>query len=161
MLNVLKYSEAPHEIIDFYPFGYDERQYCSPGFDLPVGCLMRTPHGRYPEYHTSADNLEFVGAEHLDESVRTVLAIVDALEANRTYVSQNPKCEPQLGRRGLYRKMGGIEARSDEMALLWTLNLADGRHSLLDVAERSGLGVETVARAARTLCEHGLLKEAV
>ena len=57
---VLKDADVDFEVIDFFPYGYDERQYCSPGFDLPVGCLMRTPHGQFPEYHTSADNMDFL-----------------------------------------------------------------------------------------------------
>jgi aminopeptidase-like protein len=159
--HVLKHAGAPHAVHDFSPYGYDERQYCSPGFDLPVGCLMRTPHGTYPEYHTSADDLDFVRPEQLDDSLRLALAIADTLEANRAYVSQNPKCEPQLGRRGLYATLGGINRKAEEMALLWTLNLADGRHTLLDVAERAGMPFDDVARAARALDAHGLLKEAV
>jgi aminopeptidase-like protein len=157
---VLKDLAAPHAVRDFTPYGYDERQYCSPGFDLPVGCLMRTPHGAYPEYHTSADDLAFVRPERLHESLRLVLAVVDALEANRAYVSQNPKCEPQLGRRGLYATLGGIARHTEELALLWTLNLADGHHTVLDIAERSGMPLDAIDRAARALSEHGLLKEA-
>ena len=160
--HVLRHAGVPHAVADFSPYGYDERQYCSPGFDLPVGCLMRTPHGASREYHTSADNLDFVSAERLDESLRIVLAVIDALEANRAYVSQNPKCEPQLGRRGLYATFGGsVDRRAEELALLWMLNLADGRHSALDVAERSGMPFGAIDRAARLLTEHGLLKEAV
>jgi aminopeptidase-like protein len=159
--HVLAHGGWPHTLHDFSPYGYDERQYCSPGFDLPVGCLMRTPHGQYPEHHTSADDLAFVRPERLGESLEVALGIVDTLEANRVYVSQNPKCEPQLGRRGLYRSMGGVDSGADEMALLWLLNLADGRQSLLDVAERSGLALAALERAARALGEHGLVKEAV
>jgi aminopeptidase-like protein len=159
--HVLHHAGAPHALAEFSPYGYDERQYCSPGFDLPVGCLMRTPHGTYPEYHTSADDLGFVRAEALHESLRLVLAVIDTLEANRAYVSQNPKCEPQLGRRGLYAPAGGGDPRADQLALLWMLNLADGRHSLLDIAERAGMPFATIERAARLLSEHGLLKEAV
>jgi aminopeptidase-like protein len=159
--HVLHQARAPHALADFSPYGYDERQYCSPGFDLPVGCLMRTPHGTYPEYHTSADDLGFVRAEGLHESLRLVLAVIDTLEANRAFVSQNPKCEPQLGRRGLYATVGGGDPRTDELALLWMLNLADGRHSVLDIAERAGMPFQAIERAARLLSEHGLLKEAV
>jgi aminopeptidase-like protein len=159
--HVLHHAGAPHALAEFSPYGYDERQYCSPGFDLPVGCLMRTPHGTYPEYHTSADDLGFVRAEALHESLRLVLAVIDTLEANRVHVSQNPKCEPQLGRRGLYAPVGGGDPRADQLALLWMLNLADGRHSLLDIAERAGMPFTAIERAARLLSEHGLLKEAV
>ncbi len=129
-----------HEVLEFSPYGYDERQFCSPGFNLPVGRLSRTPHGRFPEYHTSADDLSFVHPAQLAASFAACLAILDVLENDVTYVSQNPKCEPQLGKRGLYHTIGGLaQSPEHEMAMLWLLNLADGEHSLLDVAERSGL----------------------
>jgi aminopeptidase-like protein len=149
-----------HEVLDFSPFGYDERQFCSPGFDLPVGRLSRTPYDRYPEYHTSADNLDFVDAGQLGASLAACLAIVDVLENDRTYVTQNPKCEPQLGKRGLYHTVGGV-ARSPERerAMLWALNLADGGPSVLDIAERSGLSFEAVDDAMKALRDHGLVKE--
>jgi len=157
VLSVLRRSGKANDILDFSPYGYDERQFCSPGFDLPVGCLMRTPNGKFPQYHTSADNLEFVRPAVLAESFSLGVAIVSLLENNIAYVNQNPKCEPQLGRRGLYRTIGGVEGGIDELALLWVLNLSDGSHALLDIAERSGCTFETVKRAADALLEHGLI----
>ncbi|OFV93296.1 MAG: peptidase M28 [Acidobacteria bacterium RIFCSPLOWO2_12_FULL_65_11] len=160
-VHVLGRSGDEHEIQDFSPYGYDERQYCSPGFDLPVGVLSRTPHGCFPEYHTSADNLSFMDPAKLSHSLITCLEIVEVLEGNGVYVNRNPKCEPQLGRRGLYRSAGGHgDVHAMETALLWVLNLSDGRHSLLDIAERSGLRFETVRQAADLLAEHELLTEA-
>jgi aminopeptidase-like protein len=151
---------GPHEIRDFSPWGYDERQYCSPGFDLPVGCLMRTPHGEFPEYHTSADDLDLVRPEFLADSLRHLLAIVAVLEANRAYTNLSPKGEPQLGSRGLYQAIGGeADRQSAQLALLWVLNQSDGSHDLLDIAERSGLPFETVATAAERLREADLLGE--
>jgi aminopeptidase-like protein len=159
--HVLRSRGGEPSIRDFSPYGYDERQYCSPGFDLPVGRLSRTPHGEYPEYHTSADDLTLVRPASLADSLALTLSIVEALEADRTYLNQNPKCEPQLGKRGLYRALGGIrESGVDEMAMLWVLNLSDGRHRLLEIAERSGYPFGVVQRAAEMLAEHGLLKEA-
>ena len=157
---VLAVLQGSGEIEEFVPFGYDERQYCSPGFDLPVGSLTRTPYGRYPEYHTSADNLDLVSPEALEGSLRTYLAVMGVLEGDRRYENLNPKCEPQLGRRGLYRNIGGDEAgRSRELALLWTLNFSDGEHSLLDIAERSGMSFAAIREAADALLEVGLLRE--
>ena len=160
MAHLLKHSEKAHTIIDFIPYGYDERQYCSPGFNLAVGCFSRTPHSQYPEYHTSADNLDFVKPQSLAESLSYCQAAVDILEQNKTYLNQNPHCEPQLGKRGLYRAIGGHAGeKSMEMALLWVLNLSDGRHSLLDIAERADLAFARIQEAAETLIEVGLLKE--
>ncbi len=160
VLAVLKGAGEPFGIEEFVPFGYDERQYCSPGFNLAVGSLTRTPYGRYPEYHTSADNLDFVKPEALEGSLRTYLAVIDVLEGNRRYLNLNPKCEPQLGRRGLYRTIGGDESgRSRELALLWVLNLSDGENDLLDIAERSGMSFAAIRTAADALLEVGLLRE--
>jgi aminopeptidase-like protein len=160
--HVLRARGDEPRIREFSPYGYDERQYCSPGFDLPVGCLTRTPHGEFPEYHTSADDLALVRPEALADSLALALGIVHALEADRTYQNLNPKCEPQLGRRGLYRAIGGLrEAGVDEMAMLWVLNQSDGRHGVLEIAERSGYPFEVIERTAGMLVEHGLLAEAV
>ncbi len=149
-----------HEIFEFSPYGYDERQFCSPGFNLPVGRLSRTPMDRSREYHTSADNLQFIDPLQLARSLTSCLAILYVLENNRTYVNQNPKCEPQLGKRGLYHALGGLtNVPSTEMGLLWTLNLSDGQHGVLDIADRSGLPFETIDRVVTVLRDHGLLKE--
>jgi aminopeptidase-like protein len=156
--HVLGHRGAGAALMDFTPYGYDERQYCSPGYDLPVGCLSRTPYGQYPEYHTSADNLEFVRPESLADSLGACLALFGVLDQNATYVRTNPKGEPQLGRRGLYGAIGGkSDARKAEMAMLWLLNMSDGRNSLLDVAVRSGLPFDAVQRAAELLAAHDLL----
>jgi aminopeptidase-like protein len=159
--HVLAHSGEPFELVDFSPDGYDERQYCSPGFDLPVGCFMRTQHGRFPEYHTSADNLEFVRPAALADSLRKVLAAVSVLEGNATYTNLNPHGEPQLGRRGLRGSVGGrVDTSLGDLALRWVLNLSDGGHSLLDVAERSGIEFGAIRAAADALLEHELLREA-
>jgi len=157
--HVLGIRDAPHEVREFLPYGYDERQFCSPGFNLAVGCLMRSVWGEFPEYHSSADNLNFVTPAALEESLEVCSAVVDVLERNRTYLTTNPYCEPALGRRGLYRTTGGGGIGQENLARLWILNLADGAHSLLDVAERSGLPFALIADNARELADHGLLIE--
>jgi aminopeptidase-like protein len=145
---------------DFVPYGYDERNYCSPGYDLPVGVLSRTPHGRFPEYHTSADDLSFVRPESLADSLRACLEIIETIDNDVRYRNQSPCGEPRLGTRGLYAVTGGLRPdQHDEYALLWVLNLSDGSHSLLDVAERSGLPFRVVANAASRLYAAGLLAE--
>lgn len=155
---VLRDAGAPHRILPWDPWGGDERQFCSPGFNLPVGTLMRTPHGEFDGYHTSADALDRIRPESLAEAVDTCLTLVDVLETNRRYVNLSPYGEPQLGRRGLYRSSGGaISSPSDEKALLWVLNLSDGDNSLLDIANRSAVPYPTVRRAADRLCDASLL----
>jgi aminopeptidase-like protein len=155
--HVLRHSNDSSEILEFSPYGYDERQYCSPGFNLPVGCLMRSVWGTFPEYHTSADNLDFIKPEKLAESLRVCAGIVDVLEGNRLYRNLSPYCEPQLGKRNLYRPTGGDSIGSEINARLWVLNLSDGEHSLLDIAERSGLPFSMIHDAAELLSQNGLL----
>ncbi|MEU1720288.1 DUF4910 domain-containing protein [Nonomuraea sp. NPDC005692] len=156
--HVLK--DRPHTLLDFSPYGYDERQYCSPGFDLPVGSLTRTPYGSYPEYHTSADNPDFVQPEAMEDTLETLWSAVRVLEGNRRYQNLSPYGEPQLGARGLYGSLGGrSDTKQAQMAMLWVLNLSDGRHSLLDIAERSNLPFQALADAANALQNAGLLKE--
>jgi aminopeptidase-like protein len=157
MAYVLDASARPEAIRPFSPWGYDERQYNSPGFNLPVGCLMRTPHGTYPEYHTSGDNLDFISTTGLEDSLAICMRLLDIPERNRTDRNTNPKGEPQLGRRGLYSSTGGGPAGPDRLAVLWVLNLSDGDHSLLDIATRSGLDFDLVATAAAALESVGLL----
>ena len=156
---VLKHSRHPYQVRDFSPYGYDERQYCSPGFNMPVGSLTRSPHGTYPQYHTSADNLEFVSANALAGSLSIYLEVIRVLENNRRYLNLNPKCEVRLGKRDLYRTVGGeIGQPLNELALLWVLNLSDGSNSLLDISERSGLAFDDVTIATRVLLGKGLLR---
>jgi len=155
--HVLKHCSESPEILDFSPYGYDERQYCSPGFNLPVGCLMRSVWGAFPEYHTSADNLDFIQPTQLAQSLRVLATIVDVLESNRRYQNLNPFCEPQLGKRNLYRLTGGGSIGTEINACLWVLNLSDGEHSLLDIAERSGLPFSAIRDASDRMCQAGLL----
>lgn len=155
----LKEANMKHRLIDYYPYGYDERQYCSPGFDLPVGRLSRSNHGEFPEYHTSADNLEFVKPEKLRESYEFLLEVFDVMENNKRFVNLHPKGEPQLGRRGLFKKIGGqSEAKAMQMALLWILNFSDGEHSLLDIARLSGIGFDMLIKASHDLQEASLIE---
>ncbi|MER7764217.1 DUF4910 domain-containing protein [Streptomyces sp. NPDC097619] len=157
--HVLLASGRPHRITEFTPYGYDERQYCSPGFDLGVGSLSRTPYAGYPEYHTSADNPGFVSPEAMEDTLAVCREAFAVLDRDRIYLNLSPYGEPQLGRRGLYDSLGGrSDAKEAQMAMLWVLSLSDGEHSLLDVAERAGLPFGTVADAAEALCDAGLLK---
>jgi aminopeptidase-like protein len=154
----LRDSGREHELLPWFPWGGDERQFCSPGFDLPVGALSRTPADKFRGYHSSADDLDLVRPEALAHSLAAYLEVIDVLESNRVYRSTNPHGEPQLGKRGLYRSVGGGSSR--ELALLWVLNLADGEHDLTAIAERSGLPFAEVRDAAAALRDHDLLVEA-
>jgi aminopeptidase-like protein len=154
---VLRHFGESAKILEFSPYGYDERQYCSPGFNLPIGCLMRSVWGTFPEYHTSADNLDFIHPARLAGSLRLSVAILDVLEGNRRFCNENPHCEPELGRRNLYPYTGSDAIGMEINARLWVLNLSDGEHSLLDIAERSRLPFSSIHDAAELLLESGLL----
>jgi len=156
--HVLKTSGAPYEIEPFSPYGYDERQYCSPGFDLPIGCFMKSPPGQYDEYHSSADNLDLVKPEFLAHSLRVCMDAINVLENDGIYVNQNPKCEPMLGKRGLYGALGGGERKQTELAMLWVLNFSDGAHTLFDIAEKASLPFPAIHEAAALLIDADLLR---
>ena len=149
----LRENGESYIILPFSPYGYDERQYNSPGIRLPVGCLMRTPHGSYPEYHTSADNLSFLQADALEKSSEMLIQIIQNLSANRIYQNTSPFCEPQLGKRGLY-----TSDSEENLTFLWLLNQSDGSRSLLDIATRSGITFSRIVAAATRLLDAGLLK---
>jgi aminopeptidase-like protein len=146
-------------IVDFEPYGYDERQFCSPGFDLPVGRFTRSPNGKYPEYHSSGDNLDILRPAALAESLRTLARLVALLDENRCLINLSPKGEPRLGKRGLYGSVGGVPPGDFEQALLWVLNYCDGAHDLLSIAERSRLGFARIAQAAAALEGAGLARD--
>jgi aminopeptidase-like protein len=158
MVHVLRQSGADHRILDFFPYGYDERQYCSPGFNLPVGLFQRSQFGTFPEYHTSADNLDFIQPQFLASSFRLVVQALDILERDRRLLNLFQKGEPQLGRRGLYSAYGsGKDAMRRNLAMLWVLNMSDGSQSLLDIAERAKMTFDDIADAAGALERHGLV----
>jgi aminopeptidase-like protein len=161
--HILRHSGHPYEIVPFNPYGYDERQFCSPAFDLPMGCLMRSVHGTFPQYHTSADNPGFVKFQALNQSYEVVATLLDLLDANRTYARTDGRGEPQLGRRGLYRAIAGQKEAggASQMDLLWLLNLADGKHSLLEMAERAGIPFGRIQKAARLALDAELIREVV
>ena len=161
MAHVLGHGfDKPH-VVDFEPYGYDERQFCSPAFDLPVGLLQRSRFGTFPQYHTSADNLDFIAPEHLADTLRAIWRVIQISESNFTPLNLSPKGEPQLGRRGLYASTGGSkDGPARAMAYLWVLNQADGSKTLLDIAERAGLPFHVLLDAALALQRAALVIDA-
>lgn len=156
---VLKNTKDDYQILDFFPTGSDERQFCSPGINLDVGSLMRTPYGKFAEYHTSDDNLKFVQPQFLGDSYSKYLQTIFVLENNKKYLNLNPKCEPQLGKRGLYRQIGGQKVtKNSELAMFWMLSLSDGLHDIIGISEKSGLEFEVLLEAAQKLEKNNLLK---
>ena len=160
MEHILHSEGHGDRVLPFEPIGYDERQFCSPGFNLPVGCFSRSPAGTFPEYHTSADNLDFVKPSALSDSLRLVKRVVDIIENDEKWRNLSPYGEPRFGPRGLYATpdSSGNAGGFDQMALMWVLNLSDGNHSLFDIAERSGKAIPSILAAAQRLREAGLLE---
>jgi aminopeptidase-like protein len=156
----LKLCSAQAKFTDFEPYGYDERQFCSPGFDLPIGRLTRSANGCYPQYHTSADDLSLLRPESLAESLRVLATAIELIDGNRRLVNLSPKGEPRLGKRGLYGDMGGSAPGQFEQALLWILSFSDREHDLLSIAERSGLEYGLLLRAGEALEKAGLARTA-
>lgn len=159
MCHVLRQSGSLYRIEDFSPYGYDERQFCSPGLNLPVGCVMRSPHGTFSQYHTNADNLDFIKPQFLEDTLEKILDMVRILETNHIYVNLKPMCEPKLGNYGLYGGAGGHRNLDfDELSLLWVLNQSDGSSDLLQIAERSGFNYKRILGAAEALQQVGLIR---
>ncbi len=158
-LHVLSQSDVPYQVVDFFPPGSDERQYCSLGFDLPVGSLMRSMFSKYPQYHTSLDDLSFVTAAALGESLQMYARVVQALEKDGTYEVTSPYCEPQLGPRGLYPSLGSQKNNEQKIWDITALiNFCDGENSLLQVGNRVNRPVWELAPVADELVSHDLLR---
>lgn len=156
---ILKQTESEFNIVDFFPSGSDERQYCSPGFNLPVGSLMRTMYGVYPEYHTSADNKDFVSFEAMEKSVLKYLEVIELIEKNEKYINKMPYCEPQLGKRGLYPTLGSQKGMQDFVkTMMWVLNLSDGKNDLISISEKSNIAIKDLIPVIDKLIENGILE---
>lgn len=156
---LLKQTEKDFNIIDFFPSGSDERQYCSPAFNLPVGSLMRTMYGKYPEYHTSGDNKSLISFEAMEKSIEKYIDIIEVIEKNEKYINTMPYCEPQLGKRGLWPTLGAQKSSGDFIkAMMWILNLADGDHDLIAMSERSGISLKELIPVLDNLMEKGIIK---
>ncbi len=156
----LRQIDLSANIVDFDPWGWDERQFNSPGFDLPVGCLSRSREGEYEEYHSSADSLDLISSASLEQALAAVLELIHTIEMDGTYVNLAPEGEPQLGKRGLYPSVGGAAAEREQLAMLWVLNQSDGKHSLLEIAERSGSPLSLVFDVTQRLVAAELLRAA-
>ncbi len=155
---VLKNTEKEYVVEDFFPLGSDERQYCSPAFNLPVGSLMRTRYGKFPEYHTSGDNKNFISFEAMQKSVEKYLNIVKLLEYNFKYINKIPFCEPQLGKRGLYPSLKSAKETSEFIeAMMWILNLSDGNNDLISISEKSNISVEKLFPVIDILLEKDII----
>ncbi|MDR7145341.1 DUF4910 domain-containing protein [Rhizobium sp. BE258] len=158
---ILNTAAPAHVLRDFSPYGYDERQFCSPGINLPFGCLSRTPYGEFPEYHTSNDNLAFISQSSLEHSLQVYQSVLNLIDRNRRLINLKPQCEPQLGKRGLYGALGGqSDTKTRQLAMLWVLNYSDGGHDLLDIACRSKIDFDIIADVADVLIDHQLLSQA-
>jgi aminopeptidase-like protein len=156
---ILSQTESKFNVIDFFPRGSDERQYCSPGFNLPVGSLMRTMYGKYAEYHTSADNKDYVSFSAMEESVLKYLEIIEVLEKNEKYINIMPFCEPQLGKRDLHSTLGSQKSTDDFVkAIKWILNLSDGNNDLISISEKSKIPFRQLILVVDKLIKNGIIQ---
>ena len=155
---VLKKTGWFYQLEDFHPFGSDERQFCSPAFNLQVGSLMNTMYGNYEEYHTSGDNLDLISGEGLSRSLWICLKVIAELENRINYESLNPKGEPQLGKRDLYRNIGLPKGEEIEEAFFWIMAYGDGSYALSDIVWMSKLSLDLVTKAAEVLEKKELIR---
>ena len=157
--HVLKYQDIPYKIIPFAVGGSDERQYCSPGFNMPVGSLTRSMYQQYKEYHTSLDNKEFISFSAMEKTIQTYFNFVKTLELNDIYTNTILYCEPQLGKRGLYSLTGGTWGDGVEhtRTLLHFLSFADGKNNLIDIAEKKGICALSFKSIIHICKEKGLI----
>jgi aminopeptidase-like protein len=158
--HVLSQIEVPHAVIPFSVGGSDERQFCSPGYNLPIGSFIRTPYQRYPEYHTSLDNADFISYTAMEESIEILFQMILGIELNETYLNVVPFGEPQLGKRGLYpsSNMPNSDQRESIHQLMHFLNWADGEHDLLEIAEKKGVSMFQMAIHAKKCEQQQLVK---
>lgn len=160
VLNILKLNNEGFNLLDYFPTGSDERQYCSPYFDLPVVSLMRTMYTNYPEYHTSLDNKSLMNFSGMVELIEYYHQIINALEYNKMYQSLNMKCEPFLQNKGLYNSIGGPKSVPiNTSAVLWLLNQADGNKDLITISNKSSIPISTLHNVACALIDLKLIRE--
>ena len=156
---VLEQSEKDYVIEDFFPYGSDERQYCSPGFNLPVGSLMRTRYGKYKQYHTSEDNKSFISFDAMEKSIGKYLEVINVIEENKKFNNKFPFCEPKLSGRGLFPLNGSINNQDKLNAALWILNLSDGMHDLISISKRSKINIQFLIPIVKLLEENSLIQK--
>jgi len=159
-LQVLKDNNIEFQEFPFVPLGSDERQYASPGFNLPVGSLMRTMYWHFEEYHTSADNKSFISFKHLRESIELYMKVIKTFEGNKKFINKFPYGEVQLGKRGLYPTLGrGNDKTQMVDAYIWILNYSDGKNDLLQIAELSNIPMNILIEASNILEKEGLINK--
>jgi len=157
LLNVLRYKEK-HTIYGFEKRGSDERQYNAPGVDLPVVCFCRSKFGEFAEYHTSADNMDFVSPQGFQGAYDAMMEVVNILEKNARY-RMKVLCEPQLGKRGLYSDISRKGIYDTILVQRDVISYCDGKNDLLDLSERIGVPVSDIIEIIDRLKENDLLEK--
>ena len=154
---VLKQTENNFNIIDFFPSGSDERQYCSEGFNLPIGSLMRTMYGKYKEYHTSGDDKNFISFTAMKKSIEKYMEIINVIELNKTYTNNFPNCEPQLGKRGLYPPIYSKDNAKFIDIMMWILSFSDGKNDMIYISEKSGFSIKELLPVVDILIDKNII----
>ncbi|MBE0367392.1 DUF4910 domain-containing protein [Pseudoalteromonas aurantia] len=156
-MHMFDYFAPNYCLYDYLSRGSDERQYCAPGVDLPIGSIMRTRYGDYPEYHTSLDDLNLVTASGLSGGLESVYKAIQLIEAN-AYYSVTVLCEPQLGKRGLYPTLSSMSLDyTDVRTLTNFITYCDGKHDLIAIAEKIKVNALELLPTLNRLLKEGLL----
>ena len=154
--NVLKFHYPDYLRYSFMKRASDERQYGSAGVDLPVCAFCRSKYHEYPEYHTSADNMDLISPEGLSGAYEVLVKVINALENNYFYQMQF-KCEPQLGKRGLYPTVSQKGTKGDARYMQDFIAYADGRNDLIGISNILDIPVDKLIPIKDQLMEHHLL----
>lgn len=155
-LHILKHQCEKFDTYSYLDRGSDERQYCSPGIDLPIASVMRSKYGTYPEYHTSKDDFTVVTAEGLQGGFEVLKSCLEGLEANKIYKAKH-LCEPQLGKRGLYPTISYKGSADEVKNMMDLLAYTDGTRDLLSIAETISVNILELKPLAEKLRAADLL----
>lgn len=160
-MNLMNFSNLQnHKIHDFFPTGSDERQFCSPAFNLPVGSITRSMYTHYKEYHTSLDNKDFISFTAFKESIEFYLKVILCFESFGKYENLTPHCEPMLGKRNLYDSIGAAnKTNQTQNAFLYLLSFSDGNHDLVDIANKMEISMYELLPFVKALVDANLLKK--
>lgn len=156
--NVLNFHYPEYKRYSFLHRGSDERQYCSPLVHLPLCAICRSKYEEYPEYHTSADNLNLVSPNGLYGAFEVYRKCIDLLENNYMYIVTTP-CEPQLGKRGLYPTLSRRGSINETRSMTAFIAYADGKHDLVDISNRINVPIDRLLPIIKKLLDNGLIRK--
>jgi len=157
--NTLRVNKIKYKNFSYLDRGSDERQFCSPGIDLPVCSFLRTKHGKFKEYHTSLDNLNFISTKGLLGSFKIMKKLILSFENSNFYRTVN-KCEPFLSKHNLKKSLSGEKKMdSKTKSLIDTIAYCDGTNTLEDISKKTFIKINNIKKNIKLLRKHNIIKE--